>query len=315
MPRPGWTSNNNLCISAYKQVTSQNLLSTFSIITATTYTLAMDSPYSFHLDDSPFAGELEAQQGTTLTDPLLGAYSSSRPPQSNIRKRRGCGFCRAYGLDSTSLPPVRHRDQGTSNCVRLVHLTVIFIIAIVLVGFLGHKHFEDYMVRSLSVRFRMTTETYEKLRRLHYGHWEKSDSGPMTQDTQRETCMRQAEWTRVETHTKHPGVSRLFGRVAKTYLDLPRNSTLLYFLSSGALSRGSLHITDDGDGERDIVQVEIKLTYDTEDTLSSLVVCTLQRGEDENGIGIFVRFYHLNGGGLTDDLQDPVQHPLSQGPL
>ena len=110
----------------------------------------------------------------------------------------------------------------------------------------------------------------------------------MAQETQRETCIRQAEWTHVETHTKHPGVSRLFGRVAKTYLELPRNSTLLYFHSSGALARGSLHITDDGDGRRDTVQIEIKLTYDTEDTLSSLAVCMLQRGEDQNGIGIFV---------------------------
>lgn len=107
-----------------------------------------------------------------------------------------------------------------------------------------------------------------------YGHY-----SPSPQD-----CVSHADWT---YEPQVPPRYRQFQHYAHTSFDLPRFSSLLYFVSRGVLSHGSIEIVNDGTNP-DQVTVEVDLLYNFDDVLDRVDVCTLQRDEDQNGVGIFV---------------------------
>ena len=178
------------------------------------------------------------------------------------------------------------QTQNQKTYMRMAHLATVLVVGIILVGFLGHKHFENYMVSPLDLNISVcvlqdATDAQTALRT--YG-----SSGGISLQTQREACVRQAEWTHAKAQTKHIGMFRISRRMANTSFQLPRNSSLLYFISNGGLAKGSFRITDDGMSGADVVQVDVSVTYDMEKTLYSVSTCLLQRQNDQNGIGIYV---------------------------
>lgn len=100
-------------------------------------------------------------------------------------------------------------------------------------------------------------------------------------------CVNRAEWTLHDA--QGPPYIPHFRRHASTSLSLPRSSSLLYFLSRGSLSHGRIEIDNDGE-EADKVSVEVGIWYNADDVLDRVDVCTLQRAEGKNGVGIFVSF-------------------------
>ncbi|CAL1712286.1 unnamed protein product [Somion occarium] len=102
-------------------------------------------------------------------------------------------------------------------------------------------------------------------------------------------CVNRAEWTLHDA--QGPPYIPHFRRHASTSLSLPRSSSLLYFLSRGSLSHGRIEIDNDGE-EADKVSVEVGIWYNADDVLDRVDVCTLQRAEGKNGVGIFSPQYH-----------------------
>lgn len=84
--------------------------------------------------------------------------------------------------------------------------------------------------------------------------------------------------------------------LAKVDFELPFSSSeLLFFLSTGSLSHGSINVIEkEGDGaEQDTVDVSILVGFRSREALSRATVCSLEREEGQNGIGIFVRISKL----------------------
>ncbi|KAK7690183.1 hypothetical protein QCA50_006834 [Cerrena zonata] len=96
-------------------------------------------------------------------------------------------------------------------------------------------------------------------------------------------CVDHADWT---YEHQVPPRYRQFRHYAHTSFDLPRYSSSLYFIARGVLSHGSIEIVNDGTDSQN-VKVDVALLYNLEDVFDRVDVCTLQRGEDKNGVGIF----------------------------
>ena len=101
-------------------------------------------------------------------------------------------------------------------------------------------------------------------------------------------CVDHANWT---YETDVPPQYRQFRYYAHTTFDLPRDSSLLYFISRGVLSHGSIEILNDGT-DSDTVNVDVDLLYNLDDVLERVDVCTLHRERNQNGVGIFVSRLH-----------------------
>ncbi|OBZ69747.1 hypothetical protein A0H81_10112 [Grifola frondosa] len=102
-----------------------------------------------------------------------------------------------------------------------------------------------------------------------------------------DNCVRHANWS-MDSDT-HPLSWHPYGysHVAQTSFELPVSSDLLYLIARGALSHGSIDISDSGETGSDVVQVYISAFYYHESALNRAKVCLLQPEEGKNGIGIF----------------------------
>ncbi|OBZ77938.1 54S ribosomal protein L16, mitochondrial [Grifola frondosa] len=74
---------------------------------------------------------------------------------------------------------------------------------------------------------------------------------------------------------------------AQASFELPISSDSLYLIARGALSHGSIEISDSGEAGSDVVRVDISAFYYHEDALDRAEVCLLQPEEGKNGVGIF----------------------------
>ena len=111
-------------------------------------------------------------------------------------------------------------------------------------------------------------------------------------------CVRFAPWTEVgnDYTAVRPSVvaeqdwqyDPHYPFAAKTSVELPLSSDLLYLVSSGSLSHGHVEITADEDSNKDVATVEVIFLYHREEILEDAKVCYLERRHGEAGVGIFV---------------------------
>ncbi|KAJ3535088.1 hypothetical protein NM688_g7029 [Phlebia brevispora] len=99
-----------------------------------------------------------------------------------------------------------------------------------------------------------------------------------------EDCVDVAQWSILPegAYTSPQGVSPY---AAETTVTLPVYSDMLYFLSRGPFTRGSIQFACNG--AADNVKVHIKFFYLSPDTVQHAKVCVLQRDEVNNGVGVF----------------------------
>ncbi len=108
-------------------------------------------------------------------------------------------------------------------------------------------------------------------------------------------CVLVADWTVIPA--SQVTQQRPFPHTAQATLVLPVSSELLYFLSRGPLSRGSISYVV-GEESSDVVDVRVEVSYTSPDVLHLMKVCLLQRDEVNNGVGIYVSLHPvvLSGG-------------------
>lgn len=120
---------------------------------------------------------------------------------------------------------------------------------------------------------------------LHGSDYSASDSEDI------HDCVRFANWT-VEGPGDYfvPNSEQIthYPYIATASIDIPVSSTLLYVLSSGALSNGVVEVTADGPSHSDVAKVSVNLSYHRFEELEKAHVCQLQRAAGKNGVGIFV---------------------------
>lgn len=124
------------------------------------------------------------------------------------------------------------------------------------------------------------------------GRWPTSSSPVLTDEHQHPLkCIQGAGWTPVDDNSDDfPSM-----HLAKFDFELPFSSSkLLFFLSTGSLSHGSINVIEkEGDGaEQDTVDVSILVGFRSREALSRATVCSLEREEGQNGIGIFTPTVH-----------------------
>ncbi|THH00171.1 hypothetical protein EW026_g2301 [Hermanssonia centrifuga] len=118
-------------------------------------------------------------------------------------------------------------------------------------------------------------------------------------------CVRIAEWDILNgghPHFPHHDLDSLLGaaqiappdhhhesftHAARTSLELPLSSDLLYILSRGVLSHGVIQINDHGDSDSDVAVVGVTFLYNSPSVLDVAKVCALGHGEGKHGVGIF----------------------------
>ncbi|OCH93531.1 hypothetical protein OBBRIDRAFT_749519 [Obba rivulosa] len=95
-------------------------------------------------------------------------------------------------------------------------------------------------------------------------------------------CVEFANWT-----TGDGDDSDDFSRVALTSFELPLSSDLLYLISNGTLSLGTLRISDRGSVGSDSALVDISMTYHFDYELEHTTVCLLNPEQGQYGVGFF----------------------------
>ncbi|OCH93512.1 hypothetical protein OBBRIDRAFT_749481 [Obba rivulosa] len=101
-------------------------------------------------------------------------------------------------------------------------------------------------------------------------------------------CVEYGSWMkgRMEWANPHHPLRDL-SYIASTSFELPLDSDLLYMISRGALSHGTVSISDGGEQGSDKMEVHVRVQYAHEDALEKTKVCLLKPGENQNGVGIF----------------------------
>jgi hypothetical protein len=84
--------------------------------------------------------------------------------------------------------------------------------------------------------------------------------------------------------TAHPD-----SEAVQTSFNIPGDADLVYIFKRGALGDGSLHLTQSTE-PGDSIHVRVVVRYNSDDVLAAADVCLFTRGENQHGIGIFVRF-------------------------
>lgn len=100
-------------------------------------------------------------------------------------------------------------------------------------------------------------------------------------------CSEIVEWSHVDVSNELSSYSH----VARTSINLPISSDLLYFIGSGDLSHGVVRFLDSEDQDSDVASVNVTLLYDDAELAGDLKVCRLHNEDNKNGVGIFVRFF------------------------
>jgi hypothetical protein len=78
-----------------------------------------------------------------------------------------------------------------------------------------------------------------------------------------------------------------FPHSAHPTLNLPLSSNRLFVVSQGALAHGDVNVIQ-GDDESDEVEIHVIASYHTDHALARAKVCSLHRGDNEDGVAIFV---------------------------
>lgn len=102
-----------------------------------------------------------------------------------------------------------------------------------------------------------------------------------------EDCVSAAAWSVLPRARYSSPQGFDFPYAADTRLHISAFSEMLYFLSRGPMSRGSIDFTADGDST--VVTVSVRFFYTTPEIIQHAKMYTLSRDEDNNGVGIFVR--------------------------
>ncbi|KAI0082704.1 hypothetical protein K474DRAFT_1702696 [Panus rudis PR-1116 ss-1] len=95
-------------------------------------------------------------------------------------------------------------------------------------------------------------------------------------------CVQHANWDLDDDHHWHDN----FHYHATTAFSLPRDSSLLYFVSRGNFANGGIELSHDGT-EPNHVTVEVEAWYNSEEWFNKVDVCSLKREQNENGLAIF----------------------------
>jgi hypothetical protein len=108
---------------------------------------------------------------------------------------------------------------------------------------------------------------------------------PHDHDGQIDYCLQGYDWSRDRDHPPkelEPGYYAL-----EHTFTLPADADALYLIGRGALAIGNINI----DASEDVsdVEVSVQLKYNLQKLVDDMAVCILQRGDNERGLGIFVR--------------------------
>ncbi|TFY78474.1 hypothetical protein EWM64_g5533 [Hericium alpestre] len=117
------------------------------------------------------------------------------------------------------------------------------------------------------------------------GGWPGNIPIPIEGDEIVVDCVHGDQWTPIGLE---PGHSYPPNYSAKTEFDLPIHSDLLFLLSRGSLASGSVSIVQDLSlTDKDTVKASLVVHFHSRTALSRSKVCRLQRGNNENGVGVF----------------------------
>lgn len=97
-------------------------------------------------------------------------------------------------------------------------------------------------------------------------------------------CIEVLEWDHIDV----PGENDGYSHVARTSLDLPVASDLLYFIGRGRLSHGIVRFVDSEAQDSDQASVEVTFLYNEHELSDHLKICRLHKEDSKNGVGIFV---------------------------
>ncbi|KAI9432953.1 hypothetical protein H4582DRAFT_2082786 [Lactarius indigo] len=145
-------------------------------------------------------------------------------------------------------------------------------------------------------RRRRFRRLYEEVWSLHtsVAFTEGSDFGlaiPRTRPGESiDSCVEYADWTEVDPHESHHPHG--FSVWQRAELSLPTDVDDIFLLSRGVHAFGHLEVIEAAD--RDDIGVEVVVGYhDDSDLFERSSVCTLRRGDNGHGVGIFTpRFDH-----------------------
>ena len=80
-----------------------------------------------------------------------------------------------------------------------------------------------------------------------------------------------------------------YSHVAQASVDLPVSSDLLYLVSHGYLSHGTVQFVATDSQDSHVASIDVTYHYDNDELSDVLKVCRLHRAVEKNGVGIFVR--------------------------
>ncbi len=219
-----------------------------------------------------------------------------------------------HNVPMAEVPP-RRRSFRRRVFTRTLHCVVLLAV----LGFVfpnvlrGIMHASHAMVRTIHMSqitvMILLTLRLQQRRIFGYDYAEDALLDPLEGVND---CVRIAEWDILNgghPHFPHHDLESLLGaaqiappdhhhesftHAARTSLELPLSSDLLYILSRGVLSHGVIQINDHGDSDSDVAVVGVTFLYNSPSVLDVAKVCALGHGEGKHGVGIFVRTISCN---------------------
>ena len=114
--------------------------------------------------------------------------------------------------------------------------------------------------------------------------WSYEEAILISEDPQNLGCVLAHNWTEYA----HPPVWSIERFGAKTSFALPANADSLSLLARGSYQHGHVEFVQSTE-ESDTVDVSVRVAYRFEEAIEHAAVCLTGNGENEYGIGIFVR--------------------------
>ncbi|KAH9485740.1 hypothetical protein JR316_0002655 [Psilocybe cubensis] len=126
------------------------------------------------------------------------------------------------------------------------------------------------------------------VRRSRHGGWLDSWDYSIPPQVNLDTCVQGAKWTEVP----NPVPGEYYRLAAETSFELPLSSETLFLLSRGDRLGGAVKVKTSNDQAKDTALVNVLIRYRLPIVAERTKACLVNKGNNENGVGLFAPVYH-----------------------